>query len=189
MSPETSRRPEIYANEALGFFPDYHYALGALAQVRIAQERYDDAVTLLRRRYSAAPHAENLYALAEALELAGQTDESKKAFGEFERKSLAETNIADNSNHELIAYYVDHAHQPAKALQIAKREVERRKDVFTLDCYAWALAANGAYEKADAQIQKALQLGVKDPKILSHADFIAGHLSPADKAEIGRAHV
>ena len=179
-------KAEMYANEALGLFPGYHYALSALAQVRIAQEHYDDAVTLLRRRYSAAPHAENLYALAEALELAGQTDESKKAFEEFERKSLAETNIADNSNHELIAYYVDHAHQPAKALEVAKREVERRKDVFTLDCYAWALAANGAYEKADAQIQKALQVGVKDRKILSHADFIARHLNAAGKAEVAR---
>jgi tetratricopeptide (TPR) repeat protein len=179
-------KAEMYANRALGLFPDYDYALGELAQVRIAQERYDDAATLLRGRYSAAPHAENLYALAEALELAGQTDESEKAFAEFERKSLAETNIADNSNHELIAYYVDHAHQPAKALEVAKREVERRKDVFTLDCYAWALAANGAYEKADAQIQKALQVGVKDPKILAHADFIARHLSAAGKAEVAR---
>jgi hypothetical protein len=79
------------------------------------------------------PHAENLYALAEALELAGQGDESQKAFAEFERKSLVETNFADNSNHELIAYYVDHAHQPGKALEVAEREIARHKDVFTLD--------------------------------------------------------
>ena len=135
------------------------------------------SVTLLRKRYSGAPHAENLFALAEALELAGQRDESSKAFAEFERKSLAETNITDNSNHELIAYYVDHAHQPEKALEVAQREVARRHDVFTLDCYAWALAANGEYEAANAQIQKALQVGVKDPKILLHAGFIAQHLS------------
>jgi tetratricopeptide (TPR) repeat protein len=177
-------KAEMYANGALGVFPDYHYALGTLAQVRIAQKRYDDAVTLLGKRYAAAPHAENLYALAEALELAGRTDESSKAFAEFERKSLAETNLADNSNHELIAYYVDHARQPAKALEVAKREVERRKDVFTLDCYAWALAANGEYEAANAQIQTALQVGVKDPKILSHAGFIAGHLDQAGKAKM-----
>ena len=50
------------------------------------------------------------------LELAGRTEEAKKSFAEFERKSLAETNIADNSNHELVAYYVDHAHQPGHPL-------------------------------------------------------------------------
>ena len=166
---------EFYAKRALATFTDYHYALGILAQVRVAQKRYDEAVTLLERRYQAAPHAENLYALAEALELAGKTEESARAFAEFERKSLAETNITDNSNHELIAYYVDHAHAPDKALAVAERELARRHDVFTLDCYAWALAANGDYAEANTQIQKALQVGVKDPKILAHAEFIRAH--------------
>jgi tetratricopeptide (TPR) repeat protein len=170
-------KAELYANGALGLFPDYHYALGTLAQVRIAQKRYGEAVELLSKRYAAAPHAENLFALAEALELAGQTEEATKDFAEFERKSLAETNITDNSNHELIAYYADHAHEPAKALEVAKREIARRRDVFTLDCYAWALAANGDYASANEQIQAALRVGVKDPRILSHADFIAQHLN------------
>jgi tetratricopeptide (TPR) repeat protein len=170
-------KAERYASGALGLFPDYHYALGTFAQVRIAQKRYDEAVELLRKRYEAAPHAENLYALAEALDLAGQTEEAQKDFAEFERESLAETNITDNSNHELIAYYTDHAHRPDKALEVAKREVARRKDVFTLDCYAWALAANGDYASANEQIRMALQVGVKDPKILAHADLIAQHLN------------
>jgi tetratricopeptide (TPR) repeat protein len=176
-------KAEGYANGALAIFPDYHYALGTLAQVRIAQKRYDDAVTLLRKRYAGAPHAENLFTLAEALELAGHTQEARQAFAEFERKSLAETDIADNSNHELIAYYVDDAHQPAKALEVAQREIARRRDVFTLDCYAWALAANGEYAAANAQIQKALQVGVKDPKILAHASLIAEHLSETAQAQ------
>jgi tetratricopeptide (TPR) repeat protein len=175
-------KAEMYADGALGLFPDYHYALGTLAQVRIAQKRYEDAVTLLRKRYDAAPHAENLFALAEALELNGQQREADDAFAEFERKSLAETNITDNSNHELIAYYVDHAHQPAKALEVAKRELARRRDVFTLDCYAWALAATGDYEAANTEIQKALQVGVKDPKIALHAGMIADHLKQSPKA-------
>ena len=81
-------------------FPGYHYALGNLAKVRIQQKRYGEAVALLQQRYQAAPHAENLYDLAEALQLAGRTDEAQNAFAEFERKSLLETNRADNSNHE-----------------------------------------------------------------------------------------
>jgi tetratricopeptide (TPR) repeat protein len=171
---------EQFANRALALFPDYHYALGALAQVRIAEKSYEDAVALLRKRYASAPHAENLYSLAEALELAGHSDESRKDFAEFERLSLAETSLADNSNHELIAYYADHAHQPAKALEVARREIARRQDVFTLDCYAWALAATGDYQAAHAQMQKALRVGIKDPKILSHARSIAEHNRSCD---------
>lgn len=177
-------KAELYAYRALALFPDYHYALGALAQLRIGQKRYEDAVALLRKRYAAAPHAENLYALAEALELAGQTDESQKDFAQFERQSLAETSLADNSNHELIAYYAGHASQPAKALEVAKREIARRQDVFTLDCYAWALAATGDYRAAHAQMQKALQVGIKDPKIRSHARFIAEQMSRAEQEKI-----
>ncbi len=173
-------KAESYANQALEVLPDYSSALAALAQVRIAQKRYDDAVQLLSKRYARAPRAENLYALAEALEFTGQTDDSAKAFAQFERMSRAETNFADNSNHELVAYYVNHAHQPEQALQVARREVDRRHDVFTLDCYALALAATGDYEAANTQIQNALHFGIKDPKILAHAGFIAQHLSPAE---------
>ena len=166
-------KAEIYANGALGLFPGYHYALGTLAQVRLAQKRYGDAAGLLQKRYDAAPHAENLYAVAEALELAGRKAEAARDFGEFERQALKESNLADNANHELIAYYVDIAREPAKALGIAERELARRHDVFTLDSHAWALAAGGDYARADTEIQKALAVGVKDPRISRHAEAIA----------------
>jgi tetratricopeptide (TPR) repeat protein len=111
---------------ALALFPGYHYALHNLAKVRITQKRYEEAVHLLEQRYQSAPHAENLYDLAEALQFAGRTDEAKRAFAEFEQKSLLETDRADNSNRELIFYYADHAQQPLKALEVAKREFARR---------------------------------------------------------------
>jgi tetratricopeptide (TPR) repeat protein len=168
---------EKYATGALGVFPDYHYALGTLAQVRTAQHRYEEAVTLLARRYSKAPHAENLYSLAEALAQAGRADEAARDFAEFERKSLAESQIGDNSNHELMAYYNDFAHQPEKALKIAEQELNRRHDVFTLDAYAWSLAGMGDYAAAEIQMKKALATGIRDPKILDHARIISEDLS------------
>lgn len=170
------KQAERYAQGALELFPGYHYALGSLAQVRMSQSRFDEAVALLQTRYDAAPHAENLYALAEALDRAGRKTESAKAFAEFEKKALAESVIADNANHELMSYYTDFAHQPEKALTIARAELARRHDVYTLDCYAWALAASGDYLQADAEIHKALAVGVKDPKILNHASVIAAQL-------------
>ena len=173
---------ERYATGALGLFPDYHYALGVLAQVRLAQKRYDEAAALLRRRYEMASHAENLYALAEALQLAGRRAEAVQALADFERRARLESSLADNANHELIAYYTDHAHKAAEALQIAHQELSRRHDVFTLDCYAWSLAAAGDYAGAERQIQKALVVGVRDPRILSHARAIEEGLSVSKAA-------
>jgi tetratricopeptide (TPR) repeat protein len=167
---------ELYAKGALDLFKGYHYAQGVLAQVRTQQKRYDEAVALLEARYQTAPHAENLYALGEALERAGRHQEAAKTFAEFEPMSLKESGITDNSNHELIAYYVDFAKQPEKALKIADLELSRRRDVFTLDCHAWALAANGDYARAGVEIRQAIAVGVKDPRILEHARVIQAHL-------------
>jgi tetratricopeptide (TPR) repeat protein len=171
---------EELLQQALTDFPGYHYALSNLAKVRIQQKRYDEAVRLYRQRYDAAPHAENLYDLADALELAGKHEEAAKAFAEFEQKSLAESSKADNSNHELVLYYADHAKQPQKALEVAQREYARRQDVFTLDCYAWALYTNGKYPEAQVQIQRALAVGIQDAKMLRHAGEIA--LKTGDQA-------
>jgi tetratricopeptide (TPR) repeat protein len=173
------KKAETYANGALQLFPNYHYALGTLGQIRMAQHRYTDAVMLFRQRYTAAPHAENLYDLAVALESSGATQESQDAFSRFEEASLAESEMADNSNHELILYYIDHANRPADALRMARAEMSRRHDVHTLDCYAWALAANGQSEQARAEIHKALEVGVKEGGILEHARRIAGAANDA----------
>jgi tetratricopeptide (TPR) repeat protein len=164
---------EKLSQQALAMFPGYHYALGNLAKVRIQQKRYPEAVQLLQQRYEAAPHAENLFDLAQALQLSGKTDEARRAFAEFERKSRLETNRADNSNHELILYYTDYAQAPEKALEVAKREVVRRHDVFTLDCYAWALYADGQYIEAHKQIEMALSVGIHDARMFRHAGEIA----------------
>jgi tetratricopeptide (TPR) repeat protein len=175
---------ENLLNQALAKFPGYHYALANLAKVRIEQKRYAEAVDLLRQRYQAGPHAENLYDLAEALELAGRTAEAQRAFAEFETKSLAESVRKDNSDRELIFYFADHAHQPAKALEVARQELAWRHDVYTLDAYAWALHVNGQDAEARKEIGTALAVGVRDARIFRHAGEIA--LQLGDRAAGGK---
>jgi len=170
--------------QALALFPGYHYALGNLAKVRVEQKRYEDAVNILQQRYEAAQHAENLYDLADALELAGHADRAQKAFAQFETKSRLESVRADNSDRELIFYYADRAHLPAKALEVAQAEYARRRDVFTLDAYAWALHVNGRDTEARTQIAAALAIGIRDAKMLRHAGEIA--LSTGDRAAAER---
>jgi Flp pilus assembly protein TadD len=159
-------------NDALTLFPDYHYALGALAKVRTAQRRHGEAADLLKRRYGGSPHPENLFVLAEALQRAGRASEAKAAFASFEAGALKESAGWDNANRELIFYYANHAKRPAEALKIAQMEVERRQDVYTLDAYAWALHVNGKRQEARASMTRALEVGIKDPEVLARAAVI-----------------
>jgi tetratricopeptide (TPR) repeat protein len=169
--------------QALTSFPHYPSALGNLAQVRSTQKRYAEALVLLQQRYQDVPHSENLYDLAEALQLAGRDTEAKKTFADFEAKSLAESARKDNSDRELVFYYADHTHQPAKALQVAQQEYAWRHDVYTLDAYAWALHVNGQDAEARKQIESALAVGIRDSKIFAHAGEIALKLGDRTTAQ------
>ena len=163
---------ERAASDALELFPGYHYALGALGNVRQQQGRYAEAVTLLERRYQMAPHPRNLFDLAAALDQAGETVKARQAWALFETSARADMNGADNANHELVMYYVDVVHKANEALDVANLEHARRQDVYTLDAHAWALYAQGKAAAALVEIREAIAVGVKDPKILQHATLI-----------------
>jgi tetratricopeptide (TPR) repeat protein len=173
---------ENLLQRALILFPNYHYALGQLARVKTMQGRHSEAADLLSLRYFNAPHAENAYALAEALERAGRTTEAQKFFAEFEAKGQKELELTDNANRELIFYYADHAKRPVEALQIAELEVTRRHDAYTLDAYAWALSANGRNDEAQTQMELSLAVGLRDAQLLYHAGAIAARSGDVDAA-------
>jgi len=162
-------------HQALAHFPNYHYALGELAKVRQVQKRFNEAVGLLRQRYAQAPHPENLYQLAETLMKAGRRREAGPLLLRFEQDALAETDKPDNANRELI-FHLAHRN-PAKALEIAQREFGRRRDVYTLDAYAWALYRNGRKQEARRHMQTALAVGVKDPDVLYRAREVGSRVS------------
>ncbi|MFB3906380.1 MAG: tetratricopeptide repeat protein [Acidobacteriota bacterium] len=163
---------EAVLDQALEHFPGYHYALAQLARLRTCQNRHADAVKLLRERYKTAPHPENLYDLARSLVRAGCPREARALFRQFEKKALAESEKEDNANRELIFYYA--TRNPRKALRIAEREYQRRRDVYTLDAYAWALYVNGRHAEARRHSNTALAVGVRDPELLKRAAVIGG---------------
>ncbi len=87
---------EAALNEALRLFPGYHYALGNLARVRMAQGKAAEAATLFEQRYRTAPHPENLFDVAVAQDKAKRTEQARKTFAEFETAARKEMESADN---------------------------------------------------------------------------------------------
>ena len=164
---------ELALADALKLFPGYHYALGNMVKVKLAQKRYEEAVAVARDFVSAAPHPENLFVLGEVLARAGKADEVKTAFEDFETKAVAESKGTDNANRELVLYYVNHAGKPAEGLRFAKQEMEHRQDLFTREAYAWALQANGELVAARKEMDKVIAIGIRYPVYFYHAGIIA----------------
>jgi tetratricopeptide (TPR) repeat protein len=168
-------RPEAaepLLQQALKTFPGYYLSLEELAEVRLAQRRYPEAVELLATRNLSFPSARSRYLAARALERAGRPAEAEKTYAEFEPTAHSQIEQPDNANLELIAYYIEHARQPAEGLRIARLEMQRRHDVRTLDAYAWALYINGQPAEARRQIEKALAVGTRDAALFYHAGAI-----------------
>lgn len=163
---------EPFLQQALKTFPNYYLSLEELAEVRLAQRRYPEAVELLARRNQSFPSGRSRYLAARALERAGRPAEAERTYAEFERVARSQIEQPDNANLELIAYYTEHARQPAEGLRIARLEMQSRHDVWTLDAYAWALYINGQRAEARRQIEKALAVGTRDAGLYYHAGAI-----------------
>jgi tetratricopeptide (TPR) repeat protein len=164
---------ERLLTEALSLFPDYHYALALMADVRQQQGRHADAVTFRERHVEVAPHPENRFELGVALARAGRQADARKEWATFESNARAEMHGWDSANVELIYFYADHANRPDDALSIARREAGRRQDVRTLEALAWALHRNGQSSLAKKEIDKVLEVGVSDAGTFYHAAAIA----------------
>ena len=164
---------ERLLTEALTLFPNYHYALAQMAEVRTQQSRLSDAVAFREKHVAVAPHPENRFALGVALAQAGRLDDARKEWDAFEMAARTEAANWDSANVELIYYYADHAGRPADAVTLARREAARRQDARTLEALAWALHRNGQSTTARKEIDKVLAVGIAQPETFSHAAAIA----------------
>lgn len=142
-------RAEALLQSALGNFPDYHYALSALAEHHLEHGRPEAALPWARRALDVAPHAERWLTLADALRGVGREAEARAAEDTFERSALANIDRPDNENVFLVDYYLDRRPNPDRALEIARKEAARRPDPSTLERLARAEQHHGAAEPAD----------------------------------------
>ena len=175
-------RAEQFLQQALRVDPKNAEALETLAAVRSAQKRYDDAALLLRQSYAAAPRTERLYLLGTALAMGKHETEAAQAFAEFEAAASAKVQQRINSNVQLVFYYADQAQKPGQALKIAEQDYSWRRDVWTMDAYAWALHVNGRDDEARKQIETVLATGIQDASLFYHTAEIALNMGDRDAA-------
>lgn len=160
---------EALLRRALETFPGYHYALSALAALTLRDGRFEEARDLASQAIEAADHAERRLVLAGALRALGRPEEAAGQEATFERMALEHADAPDNENHDLVLFYLGPRREPVRALEIARREAGRRRDVQTLDRLAVALEACGHPGRARRVMRTALRSGTRDPFVRAHA--------------------
>ncbi|MBA3892954.1 MAG: tetratricopeptide repeat protein [Gemmatimonadales bacterium] len=157
------------ADAALELVPDYAPALLVRAHVLQNQGKAGNAIEDLTRAAEADPLPEYQWALADALRAAGRGDEALPVEARLMKRGAAD------DPRTFALYLATRGEQVETAVRLAREELTRRADGFTLDALAWSLAAAGRYAEADTLIRRALAGGTQDARLFYHAGVIAGH--------------
>jgi len=151
--------------------PAYVPNLAGLAKV--AWARGDDELAIARFTEVVAryPSAEFVGALADLYRATG-----KPALADRQEVVVAAMHDLATANGvnvdlELALFDADHG-DPEGALAAARAEWARRQSVHVADAYAWALYANGRYQRASTFAERALALGTRSALFLFHAGMI-----------------
>lgn len=167
---------------ALFSFPDYHLALAAKAKARFANGDTQEAVKLYKRAIERVPSPEYIAALGDLYAKLGKPDEAEKQYEqvEFIEKS---GDFGGTYSRELALFWANHDMNLDKALESAKSERQKRKDIYTSDVLAWTLYKKGNFAEAKKNMDEAMRLGTRDARLYYHAGMIASALDDKEKAK------
>lgn len=167
---------EVARDSALRFTPDYPSALLLKSRMLLDADRVGEAVEPLKRATEINPLPEFQWALADTLRAAGRAEEAAKV-----ESDLARTG-AQGDPRTFALFLATRGEQAERAVQLAQRELQARADIFTHDALAWALAAAGRIEEAQAHMERALAEGTEDARLFAHAAVIAARLGRTAEA-------
>lgn len=176
------REAENQFLESLKTYPNYYRALAGLGQVRVAQERYEEAIELYRRAVAILPQPDYIAALGDIFSRIGLPVEARRQYDLVEYIGHLSALNQVLYNRELALFYADHEVKLPEALALARKELEYRRDVYAYDLLAWALYKNGHDPEALAAIAEALKLGTKDARLFFHAGMIYNRMGDAAQA-------
>jgi tetratricopeptide (TPR) repeat protein len=173
-----------YYQDALKIYDGYYLALAGLGKVRAAQGDYQGAIELYQRVVDIIPQPDFLAALGDLYTLTGQTEKARLQYATVEYMGkLAEIN-QQVYNRQLAYFYADHDLNVETALRLALAELEYRQDIYGYDVAGWAYYKNAQFDRAQAMMELAMQLGTRDARLYYHAGLIAR--AQGDEAEAQR---
>jgi len=167
---------ERACDEAMTLRPDYPPALLMRGRILLASDDRSAAIDVLERAVRANPLPEYQWTFAEALRASGREQEAADVEGRLRSHGAA------GDPRTLSLYLATRGEEPQLAVRLAEEEFQQRQDVFTHDALAWALAAAGRLDEAQAHMSRALAEGTADARLWLHATVIAAKAGRHDEA-------
>lgn len=162
---------------------DDYYSIAGLAKVRAAKENYREAIELYKKAIGIIPLPVFVSSLGDIYDKTGNGEEAKRQYDLVEYIGLLGKINRVIYNRELALFYADHDIKLDEALDLAKKELEVRKDIYTYDTLAWVYFKKNQLNEALVASQKSLSLGTRDAKLFFHAGMIYYKLGDNDKAK------
>lgn len=180
-----SEQAEQVYRQALAVFPGYHLALAGLGRVFAARGRTEDAIPLLEQARAKAPFPEYSGQLAKLYRKAGRDGDANKQIALLDVADKLDQAAGEAANRNLALAFADLGHRTERALELAKAELDVRRDVYTYDALAWTLFSNGKNAEAVSAMEKALAQNTPEPTFHEHAARI---FAAVGRRDVARQH-
>jgi tetratricopeptide (TPR) repeat protein len=154
------------ADASLNYVADYAAALLVRGRIQLARGTRLEAVATLERAARLNPLPEYQWAYADALRCLNRIDDARQV-----EQQLAMAGSDDPRTFAL--YLATRRENRMQAIALARQELHKRSDIFTLDALAWALASAGEIREAAPLMARALAEGTQDARLFLHAAAIA----------------
>ncbi len=152
--------------------PNHYRSLAGLAKVSAAQGKLEESIQLYQRSIAIIPFPVYVAELGDVYRKVGREKEAQQQYDLVEYIGHLSKLNQVLANRELALFYADQGIKLPEALELARKELEVRHDIYTWDTLAWVLFRNGRLQEAADAITKALSLNTEDSLLLFHAGMI-----------------
>ena len=167
----------------LALDPHSYRNLAGLGEVRTAQGNYPEAIALYQKAIAVVPFPAYAAALYDLDLQVGRTDDARQQLELVQ--FIGKLNPINERlfYRELALFYADHNLKLEESVELAKKELEVRHDIYTWDILAWVLFKNGRFPEAAEAMHEALALETGDALLDFHAGMIALQLGQSERAQ------
>lgn len=158
---------------ALGEQPDNFSAQEHLAELRAAQEKYDESIRLYEQVISRTSRPEFCQALGDVYAAMGKLPDAATWHARA-RDAYLKNATEGNAHyfHHLAGFFADVEEKPVEALKWARRDLELRHTTAAEDTLAWTLYRGNQFAEAAEIAKRLVAGGTKEAHILAHAGMI-----------------